>query len=229
MDVYEKLINQFENLTEKEKNSLLIYKSRLGIGINYLDNNEDELKNLYSDYQKLLNNPSNLFMKMTVFKDLPLNDFEKFKNYLHQIKNEVEELSTKLILDEDITVFRAVSIKEDEVLKPVSKSEIVSTSIDINKALKFFIQSEGYKHYLYQINLEKGSSVAICPYAILFNFETNQITLTHKTDQQEIILNKNKYEFNESISTTTKLKDGKNINIIVIDAKSSVKNNEITK
>ena len=35
-------------------------------------------------------------MKMTVFKDLPLNDFEKFKNYLHQIKNEVEELSTKV-------------------------------------------------------------------------------------------------------------------------------------
>lgn len=35
--VYEKLKNKFENLSDEDKNTLLIYKSRLGRAINLLD------------------------------------------------------------------------------------------------------------------------------------------------------------------------------------------------
>lgn len=41
---YEDLIKQYEELTEEEKNILLVYKSRLGRAINSLDNNTLEIK-----------------------------------------------------------------------------------------------------------------------------------------------------------------------------------------
>lgn len=45
--IYEDLIKQYEALTEEEKNTLLVYKSRLGRAINSLDNNDLEIKEIY--------------------------------------------------------------------------------------------------------------------------------------------------------------------------------------
>lgn len=229
MSVYNDLVYQFEKLSDEEKNSLFIYKSKLGIAINGLSENEEELEQIYNYYQKILSSPANLFMKMTVFKDLPLDSFEKFKDYISKIDSEVQKLSTKLSINDGVTVYRAVSIKENESLKSISKTNIISTSMDINECFKFFIQNKDYKHYLYQINLEKNSPVAICPYAILYNHSTNQVTLTKKTDQKELILNKNEYEFTESLTTNTTLANGMDVNIIVVDAKNNVKNSGVKK
>ena len=41
--VYEELINEYNKLTDEEKNSLLVYKSRLGRAINSLNNDEEEI------------------------------------------------------------------------------------------------------------------------------------------------------------------------------------------
>ena len=42
--IYEDLLKQYEELTEEEKNILLVYKSRLGRAINSLNNNDSEIK-----------------------------------------------------------------------------------------------------------------------------------------------------------------------------------------
>ena len=43
----ENLLKEYENLTSEEKNSLLIYKSRLGRAINSLGNDCQEIENVY--------------------------------------------------------------------------------------------------------------------------------------------------------------------------------------
>ena len=48
----ENLLEEYENLTSEEKNSLLVYKSRLGRAINSLDNDYQEVENIYYKYKK---------------------------------------------------------------------------------------------------------------------------------------------------------------------------------
>lgn len=63
--IYDDLVRQYENLDENDKNTLLVYKSRLSRAINCLDNNDE----VYEYYQRLLNNPDNMFMAFTVFNN----------------------------------------------------------------------------------------------------------------------------------------------------------------
>lgn len=50
----ENLLEEYENLTSEEKNSLLVYKSRLGRAINSLDNDYQEVEDIYYKYKELL-------------------------------------------------------------------------------------------------------------------------------------------------------------------------------
>ena len=102
--IYEDLIKQYEELTEEEKNTLLVYKSRLGRAINSLDNNNLEIKEIYEKYKSLVENPKNIFMKFSVFKDVSFTSLEDFKNSLTEIKEKIDEISSKIILPQDITV-----------------------------------------------------------------------------------------------------------------------------
>lgn len=70
--VYEELKNKFEDLSDEDKNALLIYKSRLGRAINSLDIEEKEVVDIYNKYKRLLSNPAIclcplLFLKMCHF------------------------------------------------------------------------------------------------------------------------------------------------------------------
>ena len=96
--IYEDLIKQYEELTEEEKNTLLVYKSRLGRAINSLDNNNLEIKEIYEKYKSLVENPKNIFMKFSVFKDVSFTSLEDFKNSLTEIKEKIDEISSKIIL-----------------------------------------------------------------------------------------------------------------------------------
>lgn len=93
--IYEDLIKQYEELTEEEKNTLLVYKSRLGRAINSLDNNNLEIKEIYEKYKSLVENPKNIFMKFSVFKDVSFTSLEDFKNSLTEIKEKIDEISSK--------------------------------------------------------------------------------------------------------------------------------------
>lgn len=151
--VYEELKNKFEDLSDEDKNALLIYKSRLGRAINSLDIEEKEVVDVYNKYKRLLSNPANMFMSFTVFKDVSFSSLDSFKESLINIKNKV--LNINLTLDEDTTVYRAFSLSDDSEEELLSKSELISTSLDIDTCDDFLVAGNK-RHYLYQINLKKG-------------------------------------------------------------------------
>ena len=214
--MYEYLKEEFEKLSEEEKNALMIYKSRLGLAINDM-NRIDEI---YYFYKDIINDPKNIFLKMSVFKDIDFSNVISFSESLDHIYEIVKKATSKIILKEDLTVYRMVSIKDDEELKDISKGTVISTSINIDTCSKFLINEEGYKHYLYQINLEKGSKVGICPYSILYNRGDNTVTLSKNSDQEEIIINKYNYSFENKDVHEVSLDNGIVLNIISYDSKN---------
>ena len=217
--IYEDLIEQYKNLDESEAHALLIYKSRLSRAINSLDIDDGEVIESYNTYKEYLENPSNIFMKMTVFKDIDFSDISSFKNSLELVKKKIEDASLKMRLKDDLTVYRALSVPSDDSVSFISKGDIISTSTSFDECSKFIIPDSNYKHTLYQINLEKDSPVLICPYSILI--KDGVLSLTQRHDQKEIILLKDNYDFTEVLSTDAKLNDLDNINIVLLDAKVS--------
>lgn len=217
--IYEDLIEQYKNLDESETHALLIYKSRLSRAINSLDIDDEEVMEAYNTYKEYLENPSNIFMKMTVFKDIDFSDISSFKNSLELIKKKIKDASLKMRLKDDLTVYRALSVPSDDSVSFISKSDIISTSTSFDECSKFIIHDSNYKHTLYQINLEKDSPVLICPYSILI--KDGVLSLTQRHDQKEIILLKDNYDFTEVLSTDAKLNDLDNINIVLLDAEVS--------
>ena len=221
--VYEDLILQYQNLYEEYKNLLLLYKSRLELAINDLKNpSGGYIQLIYEEYKKLLDNPKNMFLKFTVFKDVSFTNLKSFIHSLNKLSLRIEEITSKLRLVDNMTVYRAISVEDGKNINGISKSTLISTSTDISVCSSFLIQDDNinYKHYLYQINLEKGSLAAVCPYSILLDRKDNHLILTSKNNQKEVILSRNNYEFVEGLSTTTKLDNGKELNIIIVDAKS---------
>lgn len=217
--IYEDLIEQYKNLDESEAHALLIYKSRLSRAINSLDIDDGEVIESYNTYKEYLENPSNIFMKMTVFNDIDFSDISSFKNSLELVKKKIKDASLKMRLKDDLTVYRALSVPSDDSVSFISKSDIISTSTSFDECSKFIIPDSNYKHTLYQINLEKDSPVLICPYSILI--KDGVLSLTQRHDQKEIILLKDNYDFTEVLSTDAKLNDLDNINIVLLDAEVS--------
>lgn len=217
--IYGDLIEQYKNLDESEAHALLIYKSRLSRAINSLDIDDEEVIESYNTYKEYLENPSNIFMKMTVFKDIDFSDISSFKNSLELVKKKIKDASLKMRLKDDLTVYRALSVSKDDSVSFISRSDIISTSTSFDECSKFIIPDSNYKHTLYQINLEKDSPVLICPYSILI--KDGVLSLTQRHDQKEIILLKDNYDFTEVLSTDAKLNDLDNINIVLLDAEVS--------
>lgn len=223
--VYNDLVEQYNKLGEEEKRVLYVYKSRLGRAINALDNDLDEVKDVYENYKVLLNDPKNLFMKLTVFKSVNFDSLDLFIKSLKEIKRQIMEID-KLTISEDVTVYRTLSVEKNSNLSFLSKSDLISTSFNLDECTKFLILNKNYKHYLYQINLKKGSKVSICPYAILLNSLENQLILTNRRDQEELILEKDLYEYQEKLGKVVDLENGEKLNIIVVDALQKNKNNK---
>jgi len=87
----ENLLKEYENLTSEEKNSLLIYKSRLGRAINSLGNDCQEIENVYYKYKKLLSKRENMFMIFTVFKDVYFDSIDSFIESLVNTKEIIKK------------------------------------------------------------------------------------------------------------------------------------------
>ena len=218
--LYENLTWQYEQLSEEEKNALLIYKSRLGRAINALGNNEEEIIEIYNKYKQIVENPKNMFIKLSIFKDVSFKDISSFKDSLQKNLKIINQAIQKIYLPESTYVYRVISIPINENLHFISKGKLVSTSLDINECEKFLISNtkEQYKHFLYKIYLEKNALVGICPYAILFDEINDRIILTKRQDQKEIILLKDEYLFNNIGESVKELENGEDLNIINIKA-----------
>lgn len=211
----ENLLEEYENLTSEEKNSLLIYKSRLGRAINSLDNDYQEVEDIYYKYKELLSKKENMFMSLTVFKDVSFDSIDSFIESLVNTKEIIKNIDMKL--EEDMTVYRAYSIPTAQEEMFLSRSELVSTSLDIDNCDDFLINDDNYNHYLYKINLEKGSLVTVCPYSILLDGLTGRLILSKNNTQDDVILNKENYDFEVVKTTTRTLEDGSNLEIKTIN------------
>lgn len=211
----ENLLEEYENLTSEEKNSLLVYKSRLGRAINSLDNDYQVVEDIYYKYKELLSKKENMFMSLTVFKDVSFDSIDSFIESLVNTKEIIKNIDMKL--EEDMTVYRAYSIPTAQEEMFLSRSELVSTSLDIDNCDDFLINDDNYNHYLYKINLEKGSLVTVCPYSILLDGLTGRLILSKNNTQDEVILNKENYNFEVVKTTTRTLEDGSNLEIKTIN------------
>ena len=211
----ENLLEEYENLTSEEKNSLLVYKSRLGRAINSLDNDYQEVEDIYYKYKELLSEKENMFMSLTVFKDVSFDSIDSFIESLVNTKEIIKNIDMKL--EEDMTVYRAYCIPTAQEEMFLSRSELVSTNLDIDNCDDFLINDDNYNHYLYKINLEKGSLVTVCPYSILLDGLTGRLILSKNNTQDEVILNKENYDFEVVKTTTRTLEDGSNLEIKTIN------------
>ena len=138
----ENLLKEYENLTSEEKNSLLIYKSRLGRAINSLGNDYQEIENVYYKYKKLLSKRENMFMIFTVFKDVYFDSIDSFIESLVNTKEIIKNINMEL--KKELTVYRTYSILTAQEEMFLSRSELVSTSLDINNCDDFLINDNNY-------------------------------------------------------------------------------------
>ena len=201
---YENIAKQFDNLTDEEKMALLVYKSKLGLLINDLDNNPNYQE--YYDYAlKIKSNLMNMFVLNTYFKILDLSTLESFIDSIKKVKYILDNSLGKIKLSEDTEVYRAVSSNED--INDISKSNIISTSLSFGQTL-LFAQS-GNNIDIYRIRLHKDDPILCIPYSILYDEKRNYLTITSLQTQDEIILNKDDYIFEKStitdINSSTKL------------------------
>lgn len=154
-------------------------------------------------------------MSLTVFKDVSFDSIDSFIESLVNTKEIIKNIDMKL--EEDMTVYRAYSIPTAQEEMFLSRSELVSTSLDIDNCDDFLINDDNYNHYLYKINLEKGSLVTVCPYSILLDGLTGRLILSKNNTQDEVILNKENYNFEVVKTTTRTLEDGSNLEIKTIN------------
>lgn len=244
-EVYKKLIYDYNNLSDEAKRAILIYKSALFYHINELstiDNfleidapillnsvkDKDKFILRYNDFKKIISNTNNSLIKYVVFKDV---DFTDIYTFIESIKKIYSILNnTRLYLHDNITVYRGVNYEKE--LCDVSKSNIISTSIDPEQTSPFLFSNEKNNKRLYAISLEKNTPVIVCPYSIKNIYDSEIDYLTNQTPkqlkivndlekgQQEIILFKNSLQF---IQTDIKKVDKYNLTIEKLNTKLKFK------
>lgn len=189
--MYEELMKQFSNLSDEEKNALMVYKTRLGLLINDLDN-EPDWDYYYERYKRISSSPQNALLQTLIFKSIDFSSIDTFKESIFRIKDLLDVATTKIIIPEDIKVYRAVSSNGE--IDGIAKSDFVSTSLSFAEALKYAIA--GTNINIYEITIPAGSHVGISPYAVLDDKKNDRLILSTIGDQEEVLLNSNNMDFN---------------------------------
>lgn len=208
MDEYNKLINKYESLADNQKRACLIYKSRLFYLINeiaaipnFLNLSPDEifekLENkqrfleIYNEYKNIIENPKNIFIKLSVMSDLNFSSIQTIIDSLKVVYTTL--LDTNIVTENDLRLFRMVSTENP--VNSISKSNIISTSIDVDCVEKFMINK--YNN-LYQIDLEAGTKVLVIPYSIVIDSRDNTLRIMKDDiNQKEIVLFNDELTFSE--------------------------------
>lgn len=183
---------QYETLTDDEKKALLVYKSRLGLLINTLDNNPD-FEGYYNRYKNIFSNIQNMMIQKTAFSNINFDSLDDFIKSIYDTKALLDEVTTKMTSNQGLKLFRMISTDED--IEDISKDNIVSTSLSLAEVFKY--GPGGNKIYIYEIDLPIGSHFCYVPSRIKYNEKENRLILSNSADEEEIILNKDIYEFEE--------------------------------
>jgi len=244
--IYNNLLEQYNKLTEQEKNAILIYKSSFYYHINNITkvtnfeektpeqileqiDDKQEFINKFEQYKKIIMYPQNMIVRYSVFNSINLDNILSFIESIKLIYSKIKEASLKFKLCDDLTVYRGISTNEEKV--NISNSKILSTSIKIDDANDFIYQEGFNESHLFVISLKKGSNVLVTPYSLVVEFEDSLSMLKNdytkgklkilnrgKDGQQEIILINELFKFNEINNRKLDVGESKELNIHDIDS-----------
>lgn len=188
--MYEELMKQYNNLSDEEKNALLVYKTRLGLLINDLDN-EPDFEGYYDRYKRISSSPQNILVQALIFKSIDFSTLESFKESILRIRDILKEATSKIVVPEDMHVYRSISSDND--IEGISKSDFISTSLSFAETCKYAVQGKNIR--MYDITIPAGSRVGISPYRVLDDQKNDRLIITQSSDQEEVIIDSSNYDF----------------------------------
>ncbi len=218
-EIYKQLMADYDKLNEETKRAIIIYKSGLYYHINKISsidaflNKEPSVlleevsdKNVfltrYQDFKKNIDNPKNIFLKYSIFNIIDFSDIYKFIDSIKVVYKIIND--TKLYLPDKLTVYRGICSNDE--ISDISKSNLISTTIDPEETKPFLFTNKDKKNKLYVISLEQQTPVLISPFSIANVYDSEvdylinrprQLKLVNNFEQgqQEIILFKDTLDF----------------------------------
>ena len=207
-NIYDTLLNLYDDLDEEAKKDLIIYKSRLFYFINEISSvsnfndlasseilskikNKEKFIYKYREYKEVINLPINMFIKKSVFSKIDFTDVSTFIDSIKEIP--INFSNNALILPNDITVYRIVS---GNTTNSISKGNLISTTINPDILDDFVTEKT---NHLYKINIKAGTKVLVTKYRVTID-EKEALHVSNNLDnQKEIILFKDSLEIEESM------------------------------
>lgn len=161
--LFSEFLNSFNNLSEDEKNAILLYQSRLFYFINEISSidsysvlqskeiyaclkDKELFEKQFNEYKEIINNPHNLFFKMGIFQHISFDNLIEFIDSICNVIDTLVNIKNKIILDKEITLYRGVNIDNLDSLS-LGKGKFISTSLDPDVALEF-TSGGGIQFYL---------------------------------------------------------------------------------
>lgn len=258
-EIYKDLIRQYNSLSDEERKAIVIYKSKLYKIINlitsingfeYLSSDEiierlpdvEYLKRMVLEFRDVLNRSENMLVRFSYFNNVRLDDFNLLIEYLRDIYFVLERAMDKIILSDDLTVYRGIAVDDFNVVREVAKGNLVSTSIKIEDTEQYMNFRD--KAVLYMIKIKKGTPLLVAPTSLVCTYKDREDYLYKKLNGipattlklinreesgvEEVILFKSELEFFNERTEIGEV-DGKMISIRQIDAISKRKLNNMTK
>ena len=223
-DIYSDLLRQYDILNDEEKNALLVYKSKIFFHINEITTIENFMQesaynilnkikdrnyflNSFNEYKNIIDKPENLFVKKSIFSQVNFDNIYKFIESLKLIIANIISASNKVTIDSDIIVYRGIGIDSNKDEKNIAKGNIISTTTNIEVAKRFMFYDLNLNNILYVIKITQGSNVLVIQYSILINYNNNRLEIKkcNGISQNEIILFKDNFDFDEIKTKTVKL------------------------
>ena len=245
--IYEDLIKQYNSLTDDEKRAVVIYKSKLYKIINLITSidgfeffstkeiierlpNLNELRIMVSKFKEILNRPENMIVRFSYFNNINFDDFNLLIEYLRNVYFVLEMAKDKIILNDDLIVYRGIAVNDFNEAKDMAMGNIISTSINIEDTEPYMSFRD--KALLYIIKIKKGTPLLVAPnslyciyedredylYKNLNGLSATKLTLNNGGDDsvKEVILFKDGVEFVEEKSEIREV-NGKFISIHQVD------------
>lgn len=195
IDIYNDLIKQYEKLSIEEQRAILIYKSKLFRFMNAItsilyfeDLSEQEILNQIenldsylkeiNDLRKVLERSENMTIKFSVFHNIHLDNYILLVKDLKEVYHVLLQAREKFILQDDLTVYRGITLNEKENLNSLSRGNIISTSIKLDDVDPFLFHE--HSNFLYVIHLKKGTKLLVSPISLVLTYHDESDYLYHK-------------------------------------------------
>lgn len=255
IDIYKDLIHQYHNLTVEEQRAILIYKSQLFhfmnaiTSVSHFENlRAEEIANKIpnlNDYLDSINKfktiielPENMTIRYTVFDCLKMDDYLDLIDSLKEVYHILLQAREKIILEDDLVVYRGVSLENISNLNQLSRGNIISTSVKLDDAEKFLFTNS--VNVLYIIKIHKGIHALVSPISLIRTYQDKEDYLYHKlhgleptlfklmnrgiNGQQEVILFRDDFQIREQSVEIKNIGDDKLIVVTLDTVPNKLKN-----